>query len=171
MQVEAMQLPLSVEPGHAKDIIVTVPTAVEGVISDKLNIGTAVGSLTVEISAKVIGCPVIEIGGKDDLAVSAEAGSAVQRKLTVSNKGNETLLYSVNPDPLVRMTLPENAEATTSYKYSSSVDDSSVKCEWVDIETNGLGEHHNLNYYMNHDFVAVELPFEFPFYGKKYSTM
>lgn len=171
MQVEAMQLPLSVEPGHAKDIIVTVPTAVEGVISDKLNIGTAVGSLTVELSAKVIGCPVIEIGGKDDLAVSAEAGSAVQRKLTVSNKGNETLLYSVNPDPLVRMTLPENAEATTSYKYSSSVDDTSVKCEWVDIETNGLGEHHNLNYYMNHDFVAVELPFEFPFYGKKYSTM
>lgn len=157
--------------GLAKDVVVVVPTQNEGEVTDALMLTTDAGDVAVEISAKVIGCPEIAVDGVDGLTVLEEAGKPVQRTITVNNKGNETLRYAVNPDPLVRLTLPENAGATTSYKYSSSLDDSSVKYDWIDIETNGKGEHYASNYYLNHDYVAVDLPFEFPFYGKKYSRM
>ncbi|MDE6612026.1 MAG: T9SS type A sorting domain-containing protein, partial [Muribaculaceae bacterium] len=58
-----------------------------------------------------------------------------------------------------------------SYIYSFSGDDSSVKYDWVDIETTGLGVQNDMNYYLMHDYVTVDLPFEFPFYGRKYSRM
>ncbi|MDE6333434.1 MAG: T9SS type A sorting domain-containing protein, partial [Muribaculaceae bacterium] len=63
------------------------------------------------------------------------------------------------------------AGASTTYSYSFSGDDSSVKFDWIDIETNGLGSQHGMSYYLLHDYIEVELPFEFPFYGQKYDKM
>ena len=71
----------------------------------------------------------------------------------------------------MRVTLPEQENAQTGYTYVSSIDDKNVKFDWVDIETNGLGTQNTFSYYNQHDYVVVELPFEFPFYGKKYSKM
>lgn len=166
----AAETPFTLAPGAAKDLIVTVPTEREGAVSDVVNIATSAGDLSAEITANVIGCP------SADLSLTAveetvESGTPLHKELTVSNNGNETLLYAITPDPLVRMTLPDNADASTTYSYAFSGDDSSVKFDWVDIETNGLGTQHDMSYYNLHDYVAVDLPFEFPFYGKKYSRM
>ncbi len=57
-----------------------------------------------------------------------------------------------------------------SYVYGASVD-KEAEFKWVDIVSNGLGEQNAFRYYNSHDFIEVELPFEFPFYGKKYSKM
>lgn len=163
-------LPAEVAPGMSKDIVVAVPTDVEGEISGTLTVETSTGALSAAISGRVIGCPAVELSF-NSIDETVESGAPLQKTLTVSNTGNEALKYAITPDPLVRLTLPEKTDAHTSYIYASSADDSSVKFDWVDIETNGLGTQNTQAYYMLHDYVAVDLPFEFPFYGKKYSRM
>lgn len=165
-----IEVPFTLEAGMAKDIVVTVPTATEGRVADKVTVETSAGTLSADITANVIGCPAIGLN-LTEINETVESGTPLVKELTVTNNGNETLRYAISPDPLVRMTLPDNTGASTSYVYSFSGDDSSVKFDWVDIETNGLGEQHTMSYYQLHDYVAVDLPFEFPFYGKKYSRM
>ena len=163
-------LPFTLKPGLAKDLVVTVPTSKEGAVSDVLTVTTSVGEVKANIRANVIGVPTADIA-PEQIEETVESGAELVKEITVTNNGNETLLYSVVPDPIASMTLPENSKATTSYNYTFSGDDSSVKFDWVDIETNGLGEQHTLSDYMLHDYVEVELPFEFPFYGKTYRKM
>lgn len=164
------KVPFTLEAGMAKDIIVTIPTVTEGPVADIITVETSAGTLSADIKANVIGCP--EIGlSFTEIDETVESGTPLSRQLTVTNNGNETLRYSISPDPIARMTLPANDDASTSYVYSFSGDDPSVKFDWVDIETNGLGEQHTMSYYQLHDYVAVDLPFEFPFYGQKYNRM
>ena len=160
----------TLKPGLAKDLIVTVPTDKEGAVADEIVVSTTAGELRAEIKANVIGCPDVELSF-NEVKATLESGTPLHKDLVVSNNGNETLRYSIAPDALARMTIPDNAEATTSYTYAFSGDTDDVKYEWIDIETNGLGEQHNLSYYNLHDYVAVDLPFEFPFYGKKYNKI
>lgn len=156
--------------GLAKDLVVTVPTDAEGAVQDVLNVATSAGNVSATVKANVIGCPQAGLS-IESVNETVESGTPLSRDLVVTNNGNETLRYSVVPDALVRLTTPENPDAVTTYQYVASVDDASADTPWVDIETNGLGEHHPLSYYMLHDYVAVDLPFEFTFYGKKYSRM
>ena len=162
--------PADIEPGMSKDFIITVSTATEGAVEGQVTAVTTDGDLTCSIKAEVIGCPEIAIE-PDHITETVESGTPISQSVTISNNGNETLRYSIAPDQLVSLTLPEKEGAATSYAYSFSGDDSSVKYKWEDIETNGLGEQRTLSYYMLHDYVAVDLPFEFPFYGEKYSKM
>lgn len=164
------QLPVEVAPGMSKDIVVVVPTASEGDVSGTLTVETSSCTLQAAISGKVTGCPEVELSftAVDE---TLESGAPLKKTLTVSNTGNETLRYSITPDPLVRLTIPEKPEAHTDYIYASSADDASVKFDWIDIETTGIGTQNTQAYYLLHDYVAVDLPFEFPFYGKKYSRM
>ncbi|MGN1264251.1 MAG: hypothetical protein ACI4UL_00365, partial [Muribaculaceae bacterium] len=161
---------VDIEPGMSKDFIVTVSTASEGIVEGTVSAVTSVGDLTCNIKAEVIGCPKIAIE-PNNITETVESGTPISKSVTISNDGNETLRYSIAPDALVSLTFPEKEGAAMSYTYSFSGDDSSVKYKWEDIETNGLGEQRTLSYYMLHDYVAVDLPFEFPFYGEKYSTM
>ena len=87
------------------------------------------------------------------------SGTPLVKNLTVTNNGNETLRYAVVPDPMVSLSLPENAGAVTSYSYRASIDDSSVPSQWVDIENDERTEHHTMSYYNLHDYVAVDRPF------------
>ena len=161
---------VDIEPGMSKDFIITVSTANEGVVEGVVTVTTAEGDLTCSIKAEVIGCPEIAIT-PDNITATVESGTPLSQSVSIENAGNETLRYSIAPNPLVSLTLPEKDDAVTGYAYSFSGDDSSVKYKWEDIETNGLGEQRTLSYYMLHDYVAVDLPFEFPFYGKKYTKM
>ena len=164
------EFPFTVEAGMSKDIVVTVPTETEGEISDELSVETSSGVLVATLTGKVIGCPAATLNF-ESVEETVESGAPLSKTLTVANDGNESLVYSITPDPLVKMTIPERADTKTSYAYSSSIDDKSVAFNWVDIETTGLGEQNGFSYYNMHDFVAVDLPFEFPFYGKKYNRM
>ncbi|MGM9868980.1 MAG: choice-of-anchor D domain-containing protein [Sodaliphilus sp.] len=162
--------PVDIEPGMSKDFIVTVATNNEGVVEGQVTTSTTGGNLNCSIKAEVIGCPEIAIA-PDHITDTVASGTPVSQSVSITNNGNETLRYSIAPDQLVSLTLPEKADAVTSYAYRFSGDDSSVKFKWEDIETNGLGEQRTLSYYMAHDYVAVDLPFEFPFYGQKYNKM
>lgn len=165
-----VELPFTLEAGMAKDIVVTVPTVKEGAVADVLTVATSAGDVKAAIKANVIGCPAADISIAE-ITETIPAKEPLARTFTVSNSGNETLRYSVKGDEMVSLTLPEKENATTSYSYASSLDNTGVKFAWQDIETTGLGTHNNLSYYMMHDYVAVELPFDFPFYGKKFNKM
>ena len=162
--------PFTLEAGMAKDIIVDVPTDKEGAVSGEMTIITSVSTLTAKLHGTIIGCPAANVN-ITDIDETVAHGEALNKNLVIENTGNETLLYSITPDALVNFTLPENDKATTSYVYTFSDDDSSAKFAWNDIETTGIGEHNGFSYYMEHDYIAVDLPFEFPFYGEKYKKM
>ena len=163
-------LPAEVEPGMSKDVIVTVPTDTEGALADDITIETSAGTLTAHVHGIVIGVPTLSLDA-EGYNETVEAGTPLHRDLAVANNGNEPLVYSIKPNSDVRVTLPEQEGASTGYIYSSSLDDKNVTFDWMDIETNGLGTQTTFSAYNQHDFVAVDLPFEFPYYGKKYSRM
>jgi len=165
-----IEVPFTLEAGMAKDIIVTVPTATEGAVADVVTVETSAGTVKAAVKANIIGCP--EAGlSLSEVKETVPAFTPLNKDLTVTNNGNETLRYSLTPNSMVSFTRPENADATTSYSYLSSLDDPNVKYAWEDIETNGLGKQYGITYYMLHEYVAVDLPFSFPFYGKKYDKM
>ncbi len=163
------QLPITLAPGLSKDFIVTLPTDAEGVCADEITIVTSAGELKATVNAEVIGVPTIDLS-YDEITATVESGTELKKPLTITNNGNEDLVYSIQPNSLLEFSETIAAESKTSYAYAASVD-GGAEYEWIDIETTGLGEQYNFSYYNNNDYVAVELPFEFPFYGKKYSKM
>lgn len=165
-----INVPFTLEAGMAKDIVVTVPTATEGAVSDIVKVTTDAGTVSATVKATVIGCPEAVLS-LSEVTETVEAYAPLAKELTVANNGNETLRYSLIPNAMVSFSLPENEESTTTYSYSSSLDGKNVTFEWEDIETNGLGVQNTIAYYVLHDFVAVDLPFSFPFYGEKYDKM
>ena len=106
-----------------------------------------------------------------EITETVESGAELSKELTIKNTGDENLVYSIVPGSFTTVTDSNIGEAKVSYIYTSATDDENVKFEWIDIETTGLGERNAFSYYNTHDYVAVELPFEFPFYGEKYNKM
>ena len=164
------QLPVTVAGGMGKDIVIAVPTATEGQLADILTIATTAGDLTVAISGTVVGCPTADItpAAFDE---TVESGQPLVKTLTVANNGNAALTYAITPDNLVALDVPETDDTRVSYTWQASVDDASVKQPWIDIETTGLGTQTTFSQYNMHDYITVELPFEFSFYGHKYTKM
>lgn len=156
--------------GLSLDYIITLPTENEGAVSDVVTVSTSAGELTATLNGEVIGVPTVDLSFTE-ITETVESGTELIKPLTISNNGNEPLVYAITPNSLVSFTEEINESSKTSYTYTSKVDNSNVTFEWIDIETTGLGEQNNFSYYYNNDFVAVELPFEFPYYGKKYSKM
>ena len=165
-----MATPFTIEAGMSKDIIITLPTVNEGAVTDVMTITTTVGDLSVQLTGEVIGCPGVELSFTE-ITETVESGAELSKELTIKNTGDENLVYSIVPGSFTTVTDSNIGEAKVSYIYTSATDDENVKFEWIDIETTGLGERNAFSYYNTHDYVAVELPFEFPFYGEKYNKM
>ena len=166
----AGEFPATVKAGMAMDILVKVPTAEEKALADRLHIANSAGDdVVVTLKGTVIGVPTADFSF-EAIDETAESGAPVVKTLEIANNGNEALTYSVTGDELAKAAVPERADTKVSYTYGASVDG---KCQfdWVDITRDPDAVQHAFRYYNNHDWVAVELPFEFPFYGKKYSTM
>lgn len=163
-------VPFVVEPGRARDVAVVLPTDNEGAVSDVLAITSDARSASVALTGTVIGVPTAELG-YTSLDVVANSGTVVAKPLQITNGGNEPLVYSLTAGSHVNYRPDYSASTGVGYTYVARTDDSSISNEWIDIETNGLGNRNGLSYYMNHDYVEVELPFEFPFYGKKYKQL
>ncbi len=163
------ELPVEVKPGSSVDILVNVPTDKEGAVADKLTLTTDAGALEVSIKGTVIGCPDLGLS-LESIKETLESGTPLTKTLEISNNGNEPLEYAFSSDENVKVVVPEKKDSEVSYVYGASVDNK-AEYDWVDIVDNGLGEQNAFRYYNNHDFVEVELPFEFPYYGKKYSKM
>lgn len=160
---------MTIKPGLSLDIMVTVPTATEGDVADTLTITTDAGNATVAISATVIGCPEATLSFTT-VEETVESGETLTKTLEISNNGNEPLVYSMASIEDVKVAVPERDNSTISYVYTTAVDEQTT-FEWVDIETTGLGTQTSYRYYNSNDFIEVELPFEFQFYGEKYTKM
>lgn len=156
--------------GMSKDVIVTLPTVNEGEISDRITVYTSADTLNATITGKIIGCPTIGLN-YTSIDSTLLSGTELLKPLTINNRGNELLKYSITPNPEYFSFSDHQEGANVSYSYSASVDDKNVTFDWIDIESNGLGVQNNFTYYNNHDYVKVELPFNFPYYGKEYNTM
>lgn len=162
--------PFTIEPGMSKDIIVTLPTDTEGVVEDVITIATSIDeTLTATLKGEVIGCPGIELSFAD-ITETVASGAALSKELTITNNGDEDLAFSTLPGSFTNVTDANIDGAKVSYIYKSAVD-GGTNYEWVDIETTGLGEQNNFSYYNQNDYATVTLPFEFPFYGEKYTEM
>ena len=161
----------NIAPGNSKDIMVQMPTEKEGVVENTIHISYAGGVCHQAITGEVIGVPEATLNFTE-INETLASGSVMNKTLTVTNTGNEPLIYSITPNEFIGMPVASADEnSSIVYEYSSSVDNANVAYDWIDIETNGLGAQNNVTYYMKHDFVAVDLPFEFPFYGKLYNKM
>lgn len=166
-----VKTPFSIEPGLSKDVLVTLPTEVEGEVADVMTIVTSAGTVDANLVAKVIGVPVISLN-MEGITEVMNSGETMVKTLKINNEGNEPLVYSITPNEFVGLSAASADEkSSVDYTYSASVDNKDISTDWIDIETNGLGLQNNLTYYLQHDYVTVDLPFDFPFYGKVYNKM
>lgn len=163
----------TVKPGYGKDIFITLPTETEGPVTDNVHIKYQDGTESVvAVSGTVIGCPEIAVN-PDALTLTTDCGTDIAQTLTVNNAGNEPLTFSIEPNDWFDLADLETENAgEIGYQYKSKTDYDEVEYDWVDITNDPEATHQDFTYYLDKtDFYTVELPFEFPFYGKKYKTM
>lgn len=169
---EGMNAAFSVPAGQGKDIVVTLPTAEKGTVEDVLVITYQDGTTKeIPLKAEVIGNPTWK-SNPESLEVETPYGTNVEKTIQVTNEGDENLAFSVEPASWFSASDLEAAgKSSVDYVFKSKLDGFDIPYNWVDI-TNDYTEHMPYAYYIDKtDFKKVELPFEFPFYGKKYKSM
>ena len=169
---EEMKAAFSVPAGQGKDIVVTLPTAEKGTVEDVLVITYQDGTTKeIPLKAEVIGNPTWK-SNPESLMVETPYGTNVEKTIQVTNEGDENLAFSVEPASWFSASDLEAAgKSSVDYVFKSKLDGFDIPYNWVDI-TNDYTEHMPYAYYIDKtDFKKVELPFEFPFYGKKYKSM
>lgn len=169
---EEMKAAFSVPAGQGKDIVVTLPTAEKGTVEDVLVIIYQDGTTKeIPLKAEVIGNPTWK-SNPESLKVETPYGTNVEKTIQVTNEGDENLAFSVEPASWFSASDLEAAgKSSVDYVFKSKLDGFDIPYNWVDI-TNDYTEHMPYAYYIDKtDFKKVELPFEFPFYGKKYKSM
>lgn len=162
-----------VKPGYGKDIFITLPTVEEGAVSDVVRIKyNDETESVINVSGTVIGCPEIKVS-PETLTLTTDCGTNLYEELTVTNDGNEALTFSIEPNDLFNVADLETETASEfGYQYKSKTDYEEVEYNWIDITDDPEAAHQDFTYYIDKtDYYEVELPFEFPFYGKKYKTM
>lgn len=169
---EEMKAAFSVPAGQGKDIVVTLPTAEKGTVEDVLVITYQDGTTKeIPLKAEVIGNPTWK-SNPESLEVETPYGTNVEKTIQVTNEGDENLTFSVEPASWFSASdLEATGKSSVDYVFKSKLDGFDIPYNWVDI-TNDYTEHMPYAYYIDKtDFKKVELPFEFPFYGKKYKEM
>lgn len=169
---EEMKAAFSVPAGQGKDIVVTLPTAEKGTVEDVLVITYQDGTTKeIPLKAEVIGNPTWK-SNPESLEVETPYGTNVEKTIQVTNEGDENLTFSAEPASWFSASdLEATGKSTVDYVFKSKLDGFDIPYNWVDI-TNDYTEHMPYAYYIDKtDFKKVELPFEFPFYGKKYKSM
>lgn len=169
---EEMNAAFSVPAGQGKDIVVTLPTAEKGTVEDVLVITYQDGTTReIPLKAEVIGNPTWK-SNPESLEVETPYGTNVEKTIQVTNEGDENLTFSAEPASWFSASdLEATGKSSVDYVFKSKLDGFDIPYNWVDI-TNDYTEHMPYAYYIDKtDFKKVELPFEFPFYGKKYKSM
>ena len=167
-----MKAAFSVPAGQGKDIVVTLPTAEKGTVEDVLVITYQDGTTKeIPLKAEVIGNPTWK-SNPESLEVETPYGTNVEKTIQVTNEGDENLTFSAEPASWFSASdLEATGKSSVDYVFKSKLDGFDIPYNWVDI-TNDYTEHMPYAYYIDKtDFKKVELPFEFPFYGKKYKSM
>lgn len=162
-----------VAPGLGKDVYVTLPTETEGAVSDEIVVTYADGTTaTIPVKGTVVGVPTVVVS-PNSIAVTTDYKVDVEKEITVTNGGNETLTFKTEPNEFVSLLdYVADEQSKVDYVYKASGESDDVEYSWVDLTTDKEATHQDIFYYIdNTDFYTVDLPFEFPFYGKKYKKM
>ena len=162
-----------VPAGQGKDITVVLPTEEKGIVEDVLLINFADGtSKEIALKGNVIGTPVWSINPDVIESETPYGKNVVRNDIQITNNGDEPLAFAAEPATWYRsLDVAEEGESKVDYIYRSKSDGFDVPFNWVDI-TEDYTEHMPYSYYIDKtDFKKVTLPFEFPFYGKKYKEM
>lgn len=162
----------TVEPGTGIDLAFTLPTETEGAVSDEIVITYEGGTITIPVTGEVIGVPQWGMT-PESIEETTPYGVNISKELTVSNAGNEALEFNIEPSDIMDLSdLSADAGSSVDYVFKSGTDYEDIKCDWIDLTKDAAAEHQDLTYYLDKtDYYKVELPFEFPFYGKNYKTM
>lgn len=163
----------TIAPGNGKDLAFTLPTETEGEVSDNIIITYGDDTtVTLPVKGKVTGVPVWSLT-PESIDETTPYGVNISKELTIANNGNETLTFSVDPSVWVDLTdLTTDENSSVEYISKSASDYSDIKCDWIDLTSDPEATHQDMSYYLDKtDYYKVELPFEFPFFGKKYKTM
>ena len=162
-----------INAGDGKDIVVTLPTETKGTVEDVLTIVyTDETQATVALKGTVIGTPVFK-AEPEQVSVETPYGVNVDKDITISNTGDEQMRFEVQPADwfTFKDMTADDKTASVSYSYDSKQDGRDVDFSWVDI-TKDFTAHMPYSYFAEKtDYKLVELPFEFPFYGKTYKKM
>lgn len=169
---EDVKKAFTVAPGMGKDITITLPTVAEGAVSDEITITHDAGEpIVIPVTGTVIGTPGWSIT-PEALDITTPYGVNVEKTISVTNSGNETLEFGILPDGWFKVDdlTANDKETSVNYTFKSKSDGDDVAYDWIDITTD-YDSHQPLSYYLDKtDFYTLELPFEFTFYGKKYKT-
>lgn len=161
--------PFEVKAGRSIDILITAPTAQTGLIEDVMTVTTAAGTLEATLRANVIQAPDMRIAPAQITQV-LESGSTKAVDINITNTGNHALQFAVTPQPSFYPTDNiQHANEEIDYQFSSSIDNKDVAFNWIDIIETGV--FNGYDHFSKHDFLAVDLPFGFPFYGKVYNKI
>lgn len=162
----------TVKPNESKDVRITLPTDKSGTVSDVLTVSYADGTKhETPVKAEVIGAPTATVT-PDKADVTVAYGDDATLNFNIANTGDEPLeVATAAADWYSLANAIDDEQATVDYKCMSSDDYDWVKFGWEDI-LNDADEHCNLAYFADQtDYKEVSLPFDFPFYGKKYRKM
>lgn len=169
---DEVQTAFTVAAGEGKDITITLPTETEGAVSDEVVIAYADGTTaSIPVTGTVIGVPEWNIT-PESITETTPYGESISKELTVTNSGNEALVFDIEPETWFNVTdLTTDDNSSIGYSYKSSSENDDVTYSWVDITSDYDGHWALTDYLDVTDFATVELPFSFPFYGKNYTTM
>lgn len=160
----------TVPAGQSKDLFVTVDTSEEGEFTGSVTIESDGGNATVSLVAKVIGCPAASLS-YTEVDETIPAGDAKALPLTITNSGSEDLTYTVSVGEGLTYSPSFTSAKSVDYNYAMSSESNSVTFDWIDNTSAADVVFTGAMYYYDHDFIEVDLPFEFPFYDNKYTKM
>ncbi len=166
------KLPIEIKPGTSKDIMVTLATNLQASYDGKMTITAGDASEhVVALTGIVIGVPDIRVT-PNEIVQTIGSGSPLATNITIQNTGDETLNYSFIPNSMYSISSLDASETSSvNYIYSASVNDESVLYDWDAIENTDEATHLKLSYWLYHDYVEVELPYEINYYGNKYDKI
>lgn len=170
---ENLKKPFAIAAGTGRDLAFTLPTEAEGAVSDEAVITFGDGqTLVLSLRGTVIGVPQWSVT-PSSIEETTPYGVNVRKELKIANTGNEDLEFNIEHSNWLDLTdLTASGRSSVDYVYKSKADYSAVPFEWVDITKDKGVAHQDATYYLDKtDFYTVDLPFEFPFYGKKYKKM
>ena len=156
----------SLDFGHYVELPVIFPCDVEGEFSEILSINTNDPDnplINVSVTGSCYSAPQISVDASD-FNVSVGMGNSMETSLTISNTGGGYLDYYIET---LNVTRGSGGPDNFGYTWIDSNDPEGPVYEWFDISTIGIdGELSGVD-----DYITVELPIPFPFYGEMRSEI
>lgn len=164
--------------GLAQNFDVSIKTALVGIIDERITFTTDDGLVKeIVIVAEIVPAPAIEISKTSISANILARTNTHNDELVIKNIGASPLTYSYDSYDWIKI-LPKNQQSTVLgdvfYKWKANINDQYLTDDpnynWIDIGATGQAHYDDLENGSEY-WKSVDLPFDFEFYGVKYSKL